>query len=461
MAAVPPPSDPASGPGPVTRPGRFARWVRRPALAVALLGVAVAVSVVEGQPPPAARDSGVSVDAEEPYPYPVGTLLVVAEGRLMRYDSSARRARPVPLPTGVTALRAWTQPAGDVLLGRQANGRTAAYLLRSGRPPVLLGPAELAVPSADRAAVWLVSRRAAPPVSPGSAAGSDPAAGPGVATRVPLAGGARATVALPRASRLVAESPAGLIVSTGTVPDPVLPGRRPTPTPTTGSPTPTGPVVAGRTPGSSPPGVSGMPTPTISPSGSPAPRTATPTGLPLTPTPPPYTTASPVPSTGPDGVPLTTLVVGRDSSVRFLAAAEALAATGDVVLLRDERRRLGVISPGPGVRKPRWLPKLNAVEAIGPGVLDERGETFAVLARINDSAWLMAGPTSARTEGAINVVALAGGPPVPGPAAPAFTASGRVLTVRPDGRIVYYNPGERTGYTVAGTLPSASSVTQS
>ena len=168
-----------------------------------------------------------------------------------------------------------------------------------------------------------------------------------------------------------------------------------------------------------------------------------------------------MPSTGPEGVPLTTLVVGRDASVRYLAPAEALAATGDVVLLRDEQRRLGVISPRPGVRKPRWLPKLNAVEAIGPGTLDARGETFAVLARIRDSAWLMAGPTTARTEAAINVVALSGGPPVPGAAPPAFTASGRVLTVRPDGRIVYYNPGERTGYTLGDTLPAASAVTQS
>jgi hypothetical protein len=50
---------------------------------------------------------------------------------------------------------------------------------------------------------------------------------------------------------------------------------------------------------------------------------------------------------------------------------------------------------------------------------------------------------------------------VPGAAAPAFTASGRVLTVRPDGRIVYYTPGERTGYTVGDALPPATAVTRS
>jgi hypothetical protein len=409
----------------------MARWVRRPALAVALLGVAVAVSVVEGQPPPAARDSGVSVDADKPYPWPVGTLLVVADGRLVRFDTDARRIRTVPLPAGLTALRVWSQDGGDLVLGRLPTGRTAAYLLAPGRPATALGPAEVAVPSADRTAVWLVVRR--------------------TATRVPLAGGPREKVSLPRGARLVADTAYGLIVSTGTVPDPLLPGRRETPTPTLSA--------------------SSLPTPTTGPQLSPSPTPQTPpppasgpgpdgTAGPVSPTPPPYTTASPVPSTGPDGVPLTTLVVGRDSSVRFIAAAEALAATGDIVLLRDERRRLGVVSPRPGFRKPRWLPKLNAVEAIGPGTLDARGETFAVLARTNDYAWLMAGPTSARTEAAINVVALVGGPPVPSAAPPAFTASGRVLTTRPDGRIVYYAPGERSGYTLGDDLPAASAVSQ-
>ncbi|HVE31117.1 MAG TPA: hypothetical protein VNC80_13720, partial [Mycobacteriales bacterium] len=62
--------------------------------------------------------------------------------------------------------------------------------------------------------------------------------------------------------------------------------------------------------------------------------------------------------------------------------------------------------------------------------------------------------------GAINVVALDGGPPVLTGPAPSFTASGRVLTVRPDGRIVYYTPGETDGFTVAGELPPATDVAQ-
>jgi hypothetical protein len=179
----------------------------------------------------------------------------------------------------------------------------------------------------------------------------------------------------------------------------------------------------------------------------------------LSPTVPPYTTASPVPSIGPTGVPLTTLLVGLDGRTRYLAGMEALAATGTVVLLRDEFRRLAITSPVPGT-KPRYLPKLQAVEAIGPGTLDARGRTFAVLGRTNDYAWLMVGPTEARTNGEVNVVALDGGAPVEGAAPPAFTASRRVLTVRPDGRIVYYSPGEPDGFTVGNELPPATAVTQ-
>src|SRR5829696_1105156 len=154
MAAAPPPPEIASRPpaGPEAsgpshrRRSRLARWVRRPALAVALLGIAVAVSVAEGQPPPAARDSGVSVDADRPYRWAVGTLLVVTDGELVRVDTVRRRARPVPLPAGVTALRAWSQGRAIVVLGRLAGGRTVAYALPAGRPPVVLGPAQVAVP---------------------------------------------------------------------------------------------------------------------------------------------------------------------------------------------------------------------------------------------------------------------------------------------------------------------------
>lgn len=415
-------------------PGRFARWVRRPGTVVALLGVAVVVGVVQGQPPPAVRDSGRSVpvrdsSATEPasrasYPTSVGDLLVVVDGGVVRFDTSTRTSRRMTLPRRLVALRAWAQGDRAVILGR-VGLRTVAYVLTPGRPARALGPADVVVPSTDRTAVWVVTKR--------------------VATRVPLAGGATRRVPLPPSSRLVGDSAAGLVVSTGTVPDPKLADdRRDTPTVTPGgtvTPTaPTGPVPAS---------AGGTPTASRAPT-SPSP----------TPTAPVYTTASPVPSTGPTGVPLTTLVVGPDGRTRFLAAAEALAVAGEVVLLRDAERRLAVSSPRPGTGPLRLLPKLQAIEAIGPGALDARGGTFAVLGRTNDYAWLMVGPTSATTNGAINVVALDGGAPVEGAAPPAFTASGRVLTVRPDGRIVYYTPGERDGFTVGDELPPATAVTQ-
>jgi hypothetical protein len=426
MAAVPRPPESSSGATAAPRRwGRFLAWARKPSTAVALLGIAVVVGVVQGQPPPASRDSGRSVPAEQSYTGSVGPLLVVVDGALVRFDTLAKRTTRVPLPRGVTALRAWNQQGHDVVLGRLRTNRTVAYVLTAGRARAL-GPAELIVPSADQQAVWVVSK--------------------GIATRHPLGAGPRRAVRLPPRSRLVADTRQGLIVSTGTVPElPPAPGRETiTPTPTVPSPGPTGTVLAtaGGTPRTT--ASPGLPAPTLSPA----------------PTTPPYTTASPVPSTGPDGVPLTTLVVGPDGRTRFLVAAEALAAVGDVVLLRDDERRLAVISPRPGVRKPRLLPSLAAIQVIGTGTLDARGTTFAVLGRTNDHAWLVVGPTAAETNGELNVVALDGGAPVPGAAAPMFTASGRVLAVRPDGRIVYYLPGERDGFTVGDELPPATAVAQ-
>ena len=439
MAAVPRPPESSSG-ATAARPqgsrtqasgrrgsGRFMTRARRPSTAVALLGIAVVVGVVQGQPPPASRDSGRSVPAEQSYSGSVGPLLVVVDGAVVRFDTLSKRTTRVPLPRGVSALRAWNQAGHDVVLGRLRTNRTAAYVLTAGRARAL-GPAELMIPSADQQAVWVVSM--------------------GGATRIPLGTGPRRTLRLPPKSRLVADTRQGLVVSTGTVPDPVLAPGRDTPTPTL-TPTPSTPGPTGTVPATA----GGTPRLTASP-GSPAPTHSP------SPTTPPYTTASPVPSTGPTGVPLTTLVVGYDGRTRFLVAAEALAAVGDVVLLRDDERRLAVISPRPGVRKPRLLPSLAAIQVIGPGTLDFRGTTFAVLGRTNDHAWLMVGPTSAETNGDLNVVALDGGAPVPGAAAPAFTVSGRVLAVRPDGRIVYYTPGERDGFTTGDQLPPATAVAQ-
>lgn len=430
MMAVPRPPESSSG-ATAARPrrGRLLARASRPSTAVALLGIAVVVAVVQGQPPPASRDSGRSVPAAQSYTGSVGPLLVVVDGALVRFDTLSKRTTRVPLPRGVSALRAWNQEGHDVVLGRLRTNRTVAYVLTGGRARSL-GPADLVIPSADRQAVWVVSK--------------------GVATRIPFGAGSRSSRRLPPGSRLVADTTQGLIVSTGTVPElPPAPGREtPTPTPTTPGPTGTVPATAGGTPRST--GSPGTPAPTQSPTLSPSPGSSA----------PPYPTAPPVPSTGATGVPLTTLVVGPGGRTRFLAAAEALAAVGDVVLLRDDERRLAIISPRPGVRKPRLLPSLSAIQVIGTGTLDARGQTFAVLGRTNDHAWLMVGPTAAETNGELNVVALDGGSPVDGAAPPTFTVSGRVLAVRPDGRIVYYAPGERDGFTVGDELPPATAVAQ-
>src|SRR5512133_751184 len=98
-----------AGTRPRRRPSRLMRWVRGPTTAVALLGIAVVVGVVQGQPPPAARDSGRSVPAVQSYPRSVGSLLVVVKGTVVRFDTLTKTAVKIPRPRGFTALRAWNQ----------------------------------------------------------------------------------------------------------------------------------------------------------------------------------------------------------------------------------------------------------------------------------------------------------------------------------------------------------------
>jgi hypothetical protein len=161
----------------------------------------------------------------------------------------------------------------------------------------------------------------------------------------------------------------------------------------------------------------------------------------------------------PGEAPLATLLVEPNGLTRLVAEAEALAAVGDVVLVRRADLRLGVASLS-AVRPARWLPELSAVKVTGPAGLDFHGATFAVLARVNEHVRLMVGPTSADGESDINVVALEGGMPSPSPAPPAFTVSGWVLAPRPDGRVVYYFAGERAGLLLGSDLPPATAVAQ-
>lgn len=432
------------------------RWARRPALAVALLAVAVAVSVAHGQPPPADRASGVSVPVrtDTPVPPQVGTVVLVAGSGVFRFDTDTRLEVPLPLPPRVAALRVWTVGGVDVALGRlpaqpvarrpvedqaaewtpaDPPARTAAWIVRPRRPPVPLGPAETVAPSVDGRAVWLVHA--------------------GVATRLALRHDqAKVTVRLPRLARLVADTPSGLIVTTGTV----LGRDQPHPTAT-----PTTPAPSGR-PGS------GTPTSRAAGPGDPGrpPAPATGTGVTAPAVAGPATTGTAVPSgtAVPAPIPLTTMLVRSNGQSRVLAEAEALAAYGDVVLVRGPDERLGVVMLRGGLaglaRLPRWLPNLSAVEVTGPAAIDYDGATFAVLARVNEHVRLMVGPINATTEAEINVVALEGGPPAPDATAPAFTVSGRVLAIRPDGKVVYYLPGNRTGVLLGADLPPAAAVSQ-
>ena len=428
---------------------RLPAWVRRPALSVGLLAVAVGVSVAHGQPAPVARPSGVSVSVRDDAGVPpeTGTLLLVSGGAAVRFDTSTRRAVRLPLPRGVVALRVWSVRGVDVVLARLplppadrlpvedrpeerspvagAFGRTAAYVVAPGRPAVPLGPAETVVPSADGLTVWL--------------------GGDGVATRVALRPGqTRQQVRLPSSARLVADTPAGLVATTGTVQDG---DQAPSPGPRKpGTPPPTGTrpdavaVPGGTSPIAAPTGRATLTDAAASTGAATVAGTATPTD--------------------PDAVPLSTLLVRSHGLTRFLAEAEAVAAYRDVVLVRRADKRLGVVTLRGPERGLRWLPELTAVEVTGPGAIGWDGATFAVLARVNQRVRLMVGPVTARDESDINVVALEGGPPSDDAAPPAFTVSDRVLAARPDGRVAYYFAGERQGQLLAADVPPATAVAQ-
>jgi hypothetical protein len=395
--------------------------------------------VAHGQPPPADRASGVSVPVrtDTPVPPQVGTVVLVAGSGVIRFNTDTRRQTVLPLPAGVAALRVWTVDGQNIALGRlphrpvvaklpvedrptdppliDSPPRTAAWIVRAGHPPVPLGMTDTVAPSLDGRAVWLVHA--------------------GIAIRVPLrAGSKRVTVRLPRSGRLIADTPSGLIVTSGRV----LTREEAAALPAV---TPTSPPATASTPGGT--GTIDPPTPTLTHTAGPGDQST--------------------PSTVPGGTaatPLATTLIRPGAPPRLLAQTEALAAFGDVVLVRRADERLGVILLRSATKLPRWLPNLSAVEVTGPAAIDFDGATFAVLARVNEHVRLMVGPTNATTEAQINVVALDGGPPAPDATPPAFTASGRVLAVRPDGKVVYYLPGNRSGILLGSDLPPAAAVIQ-
>jgi hypothetical protein len=431
-------------------PHRLAAWARRPALAVGLLGVAIAVSVAHGQPPPAARPSGVSVSLSKVSASPpqIGTVLLVTNGEVVTFDTRSRKPVRLAIPPGVQALRVWSVSGWYVALGRlpdfppgvtpaadrpgpaaRATVRSAAYLLRRGKPALPLGAAERVAPAADGSAVWLASGT--------------------VATRVALPTGRRQlTVHLPRAAELVADTPYGLVATTGT-----LPTGTPTPTPPRVPPTPATPTTD--TPARGPTAPPTLPAKVPEPDG----RRAGPGAATLTPAAAGQGGDLAGSVALPPPVPLTTLLVQTDGATRFLGEAQGLAAAGNVALVRRADLRVGVVLLD-RIAPVRWLPELSAVAADGPAALDFTGRTFAVLARVNEHDRLMIGPTTARDESDINVVALDGGAPSENLAPPAFTVAGWALAPRPDGQIVYYHAGDRTAELLGRDLPAATAVAQ-
>jgi hypothetical protein len=426
------------------------RLVRRPAVSVGLLALAVVISVAHGQPPPADRASGVSVPVKKSSPVPpqIGPLVLVSGSTVVRYDTNTRRQVVLALPASVVPLRVLTVGGIDVVLGRLPStvprqlppedrpevptsldpagppAHTAAWVVRVGHTPIALGPAEAVVPSADGHSVWLSHA--------------------GFAIRAVVLPGQRPVrLRLPHGARLIADVPAGLVVTSG-----IVPGRLPTPSPT---PTPTP---------SPSPTVSGLSGDTHDPTND-APTT-------------PASRSSVL-----DPVLLSTMIVRHTGAVRVVAEGEALAAYRNVILIERADERLGIVHiaaalapvlPAVGgtpattpagatalasdqARQPFWLPGLSAVDVTGPAAINYDSNTFAVLARTHEHVRLMVGPVDAKSEGDINTVALEGGPPTVDAAPPTFTASGRILVARPDGKIVYYLPGSKQGALLGPDVP--------
>ncbi|HSV66784.1 MAG TPA: hypothetical protein VLJ59_12855 [Mycobacteriales bacterium] len=150
-----------------------------------------------------------------------------------------------------------------------------------------------------------------------------------------------------------------------------------------------------------------------------------------------------------------TLVLPGAGRRRLLSRGQALDVASGVVLLRIDQR-LAVLNLRTG--ELRMMPSLSAVQVTGPGTLAEDGAAFAVLGRVNDHARLIVGPIAPDSEAELQVVALDGGRPLPYPPAARWTDSGSVLAVRPDGQVVYFTPGERSGAVLHLDLPAVTGV---
>ena len=141
--------------------------------------------------------------------------------------------------------------------------------------------------------------------------------------------------------------------------------------------------------------------------------------------------------------------------MRVLAVGEALDVAGAVVLLR-RNGRLSVLDLGTGML--RGLPVLAAVQITGPGTLMEDAAAFAVVGTVGDHQRLVVGPIAPKSGSELQVVGLDGGQPLPFPPPARWTAYGSVLAVRPDGKVVFYRPGQRSAFVLDLGMPPVTAV---
>lgn len=140
-----------------------------------------------------------------------------------------------------------------------------------------------------------------------------------------------------------------------------------------------------------------------------------------------------------------------DKRRRVLAEGEALDVAGSTVLLL---RRNQLLTFDIHTRVVTLLPQLSAVKITGPGTLMENGAAFAVVGTVGEHQRLEVGPINPRNGSELQLVGLDGGLPLPYPPAARWTGYGSVLAVRPDGRVVFYQPGQRRATVLDLDLPA-------
>jgi len=140
---------------------------------------------------------------------------------------------------------------------------------------------------------------------------------------------------------------------------------------------------------------------------------------------------------------------------RVLAEGEALDVAGSVVLIRQVDR-LAVLDLRTGRLSP--LPVLAAVQITGPATLMEDAAAFAVVGTVGDHERLVVGPIAPQSGSELQVVGLDGGKPLPYPPPARWTPYGAVLAVRPDGKVVFYQPGRRSAAVLDLGLPAVTAV---